>query len=198
MIRSKFVWFFDLDNTMLQGASVYYLARGLAARKFFTGRDLIRFGFKQLRFRIVATEHGGHVSQAREAALAFVEGRRVDELAGLAEEIFDELMAERIWSGTHALARIHLESGQRVWLVTAAPVEIGLTDITWQCWAMGNPSVAEPQLNVIPTPGATLTTRENPNALLSISWQVAANITAPVPFDFCVSDIKPLFAAAAQ
>ena len=47
--------FFDLDNTMLQGASVYYLARGLAARKFFTGRDLIRFGFKQLRFRIVAT-----------------------------------------------------------------------------------------------------------------------------------------------
>lgn len=79
-------------------------------------------------------------------------------------------------------------------LTSGQAVEIGLTDITWQCWAMGNPSVAEPQLNVIPTPGATLTTRPNPNALLSISWQVAANITAPVPFDFCVSDIKPLFA----
>jgi HAD superfamily hydrolase (TIGR01490 family) len=118
--------FFDLDNTMLQGASVYYLARGLAARKFFTARDLIRFGLKQMRFRILAAEHGGHVSQAREQALAFVAGRRVDELRVLAEEIFDELMAERIFSGTHALARMHIDTGQRVWLVTAAPAEIGL------------------------------------------------------------------------
>jgi HAD superfamily hydrolase (TIGR01490 family) len=118
--------FFDLDNTMLQGASVYYLARGLAARKFFTGRDVIRFGLRQLRFRVLAAEHGGHVSQAREQALAFVAGRGVAELGALAEEIFDELMAERIWSGTHALARMHLDAGQRVWLVTAAPVEVGL------------------------------------------------------------------------
>jgi phosphoserine phosphatase len=34
-------------------------------------------------------------------------------------------MAERIWSGTHALARLHLDAGQRVWLVTAAPVDLG-------------------------------------------------------------------------
>ena len=34
-------------------------------------------------------------------------------------------MAERIWSGTHALAQLHLAAGQRVWLVTAAPVELG-------------------------------------------------------------------------
>jgi HAD superfamily hydrolase (TIGR01490 family) len=117
--------FFDVDNTMMQGASIYYLARGLAARKYFTTADLLRFGARQLRFRLLAAEHGGDMSQAREAALAFVEGRPVDELKALSEEIFDELMAERIWSGTHALARLHLEAGQRVWLVTAAPVELG-------------------------------------------------------------------------
>jgi HAD superfamily hydrolase (TIGR01490 family) len=117
--------FFDVDNTMMQGASIYYLARGLAARKYFTTADLLRFGARQLRFRLLAAEHGGDMSQARQAALAFVEGRPVDELKVLSEEIFDELMAERIWSGTHALARLHLEAGQRVWLVTAAPVELG-------------------------------------------------------------------------
>jgi HAD superfamily hydrolase (TIGR01490 family) len=117
--------FFDVDNTMMQGASIYYLARGLAARKYFTTRDLLRFGARQLRFRLLASEHGGDMSQAREAALAFVEGRPVEELRVLSEEIFDELMAERIWSGTHALARLHLDAGQRVWLVTAAPVELG-------------------------------------------------------------------------
>jgi HAD superfamily hydrolase (TIGR01490 family) len=117
--------FFDVDNTMMQGASIYYLARGLAARKYFTTADLLRFGARQLRFRLLAAEHGGDMSQARQAALAFVEGRPVDELTALSEEIFDELMAERIWAGTHALARLHLEAGQRVWLVTAAPVELG-------------------------------------------------------------------------
>ena len=117
--------FFDVDNTMMQGASIYYLARGLAARKYFTTGDLLRFGARQLRFRLLAAEHGGDMSQARQAALAFVEGRPVDELRALSEEIFDELMAERIWAGTHALARLHLDAGQRVWLVTAAPVELG-------------------------------------------------------------------------
>jgi HAD superfamily hydrolase (TIGR01490 family) len=117
--------FFDVDNTMMRGASIYYLARGLASRRYFTTRDLLRFGFGQLRFRLLAKEHSGDLSQAKEAALAFVAGKRVDELHKLSEEIFDELMAERIWSGTHALARLHLDAGQRVWLVTAAPVDLG-------------------------------------------------------------------------
>lgn len=117
--------FFDLDNTMLQGAAIYYLARGLASRRYFTTRDLLRFGIQQLRFRVTAAEHDGHMAQARELALSFVAGKPVDQLRDLAEEIFDELMAERIWAGTHALARVHIEAGQRVWLVTAAPVEVG-------------------------------------------------------------------------
>src|SRR4051812_33541946 len=61
--------FFDVDNTMMRGASIYYLARGLAARKFFTTGDLLRFGARQLRFRVLASEHGGDMTQARQAAL---------------------------------------------------------------------------------------------------------------------------------
>jgi HAD superfamily hydrolase (TIGR01490 family) len=117
--------FFDVDNTMMQGASIYYLARGLAARRYFTTGDLLRFGLRQLRFRVLASENGDDVARAREAALSFVAGRSVAELRALSEEIFDDLMAQRIWSGTHALARLHLDAGQRVWLVTAAPVELG-------------------------------------------------------------------------
>ena len=48
----------------------------------------------------------------------------MDEIVALGEEIYDELMAERIWSGTRALAQLHLDAGQRVWLVTATPVEL--------------------------------------------------------------------------
>ncbi len=117
--------FFDVDNTMMQGASIYWFARGLAARKYFTTGDLARVAWQQLRFRLLAREHEEDMSQAREAALAFVAGWRVEDMERLCEEIFDELMAERIWSGTRALAQLHLDAGQRVWLVTAAPVELG-------------------------------------------------------------------------
>ncbi|MEH1167170.1 HAD-IB family hydrolase [Micromonospora sp. CPCC 205539] len=117
--------FFDVDNTMMQGASIYWFARGLAARKYFTSTDLARFAWQQLRFRVLAREHAGDMSQAKDAALAFIEGWRVDDVERLSEEIFDELMAPRIWAGTRQLAQRHLDAGQRVWLVSAAPVEIG-------------------------------------------------------------------------
>lgn len=116
--------FFDLDNTMMMGASIYHFARGLAARKFFTTRDLVRFGWRQVAFRVGGMERTGTMLDAREAALAFVAGRRVDEIVGFGEEIYDELMTERIWSGTRLLAQQHLDAGQRVWLVTATPVEL--------------------------------------------------------------------------
>jgi len=116
--------FFDVDNTMMQGASIYHFARGLAARDFFTWRDLAQFAWKQVAFRLKGVEDPAHMEEAKEAALAFVAGHKVADVVALGEEIYDDLMADRIWSGTRALAQLHLDAGQRVWLVTAAPAEI--------------------------------------------------------------------------
>ena len=38
--------FFDVDNTLMRGASIYYFARGLAARKMFGARDLAGDGLE--------------------------------------------------------------------------------------------------------------------------------------------------------
>ncbi|HSS67046.1 MAG TPA: HAD-IB family hydrolase [Nocardioidaceae bacterium] len=119
--------FFDVDNTVMQGASIFHLARGLHRRKFFTTKDIIRAAWDQTYFRVVGVEKAGTVASARESALSFIAGHRVEEVEELGEEIFDEAMAHRIWPGTRALAQIHLDRGERVWLVTAAPVEIATT-----------------------------------------------------------------------
>ena len=116
--------FFDVDNTVMQGASIFHLARGLHKRQFFTTREILGAAWKQAYFRIVGVEDPDHVADARNSALAFIKGHTVEELEELGEEIFDEAMAHRIWPGTRALAQLHLDQGQRVWLVTAAPVEI--------------------------------------------------------------------------
>jgi HAD superfamily hydrolase (TIGR01490 family) len=114
--------FFDVDNTMMMGASIFHFARGLAARKYFTASDLAGFTWQQVKFRVGGRE--GNVSSIREQGLSFVAGYSVDEMTRVGEEIYDELMADRIWSGTRALAQMHLDAGQRVWLVTATPVEL--------------------------------------------------------------------------
>jgi HAD superfamily hydrolase (TIGR01490 family) len=116
--------FFDVDNTVMQGASIFHLARGLHRRSFFTTRDILGAAWKQAYFRVVGVEDPEHGAEARSAALAFIAGHTVEELEALGEEIFDEAMAHRIWPGTRALAQLHLDQGQRVWLVTAAPIEI--------------------------------------------------------------------------
>ena len=115
--------FFDVDNTMMVGASIFHFAKGLAARNFFSWRDLVAFSTRQLRLRLRG-EISVDMHSTRESALAFVAGKKVDEIVGLGEQIYDDEMADKIWSGTHALARLHIDAGQRVWLVTATPVEL--------------------------------------------------------------------------
>lgn len=116
--------FFDVDNTIMQGASIFHLARGLYRRKFFTTREIAGAAWKQAYFRIAGIEDPEHIAEARNSALSFIAGHTVAELEELGEEIFDEGMAHRIWPGTRALAQLHLDEGKRVWLVTAAPIEI--------------------------------------------------------------------------
>ena len=60
----------------MRGASIYYFARGLAARKMFGPRDLAKLAWGQVAFRLRGTENADHIDAAREAALAFVAGTR--------------------------------------------------------------------------------------------------------------------------
>ena len=116
--------FFDVDNTLMRGASIYYFARGLAARKMFGPSDLVKMMAGQVVFRVRGAENTDHIDAAREAALAFVAGHKVSDIIELGEEIYDDSMASRIWEGSRDLIRTHLDAGQRVWLVTATPVEL--------------------------------------------------------------------------
>jgi HAD superfamily hydrolase (TIGR01490 family) len=107
----------------MQGAAIFHLSRGLYKRKFFQRRELARFAWQQAWFRLAGVEDPDHMQDVRDSALSIVKGHRVAELMTISDEIYDEYMADRIWTGTRALAQAHLDAGQRVWLVTAAPVE---------------------------------------------------------------------------
>ena len=119
--------FFDVDNTLVHGSSLVHFARGLAARKYFTYGDLVRFVYAQAKFQLTGRENSDDVAEGKRKALAFIEGRSTAELEALGEEIYDEIIADKIWPGTRALAQMHLDAGQQVWLVTATPYELAAT-----------------------------------------------------------------------
>lgn len=116
--------FFDVDNTVVRGASLFHLARGLAARRFFTASDVATFAWQQAKYRIIGKEDLDDIAAAIDVALAFVAGHGVEEVTQLGEEIFDERIECKLYAGTIALAQEHLRSGRQVWLVSAAPVEV--------------------------------------------------------------------------
>lgn len=116
--------FFDIDNTIVRGASLFHLARGLAKRKFFTMGDVGSFAWKQAKFRVAGREDTDDIASVIDAALSFVAGHEVAEVVSLGDEIFDERIEDKLYAQTIELTRTHLRAGQRVWLVSAAPVEM--------------------------------------------------------------------------
>ncbi|MGA5818712.1 HAD family hydrolase [Kitasatospora sp. NPDC094028] len=116
--------FFDCDNTILRGAAIFYLGVGLYRHGFLTRRDIARFAWQQAVFRVHGTEDPDHISDARNTALGIVAGKRTADLEAICEEVFEHVVADKIWPGTRALVQMHLDAGQRVWLVTAAPLEV--------------------------------------------------------------------------
>lgn len=116
--------FFDVDNTIIRGASAFHLAVGLYRRGFFRKRDIVRFAWQQTRYRIFG-EDRRQIDEVRARALDIVRGHSVAEVTAIAEDVYDEVLSLRIYPGTRALLDAHLEAGHAVWLVTATPVEIG-------------------------------------------------------------------------
>jgi HAD superfamily hydrolase (TIGR01490 family) len=116
--------FFDLDNTVVQGASLFQLAKGLYRRDFFPTRLIVKGLWLQVYFRTMGREKAKHIEDARSALLGFIAGHTVAELEAVANEVYEESIAQRIWPGTRAIAQMHLDVGQPVWLVTAAPIEV--------------------------------------------------------------------------
>ncbi len=114
------VAFFDVDNTLMRGASVYYVGLEAFRRRLISFRDIALFAWHQARFLAVG-ENRNHLSTAKEKALGLAAGHAEKDLIELAEVIYDRHILPNLWPETVALTREHLAKGHEVWLITATP-----------------------------------------------------------------------------
>ena len=117
------VAFFDLDNTVLRGASIYHLGRGARHLGVMRLRDVVKFAWHQARF-IAVGENRRHMHSVRERALHLIRGHREQELTDLTSEVYDRFIAPRLWPGSVELVQDHLRRGHEVWLITATPTAV--------------------------------------------------------------------------
>lgn len=123
-LTSKRAAFFDVDNTLVRGSTLYFLGRGMYQRGFFTKADISRFVVANLRFRMTGVEKQDVIERYQKAATDFVGGHKVEDILKLGEEIYDEFVSPKLWQGTYKIAHEHLNKGEDVWLVTAAPQDM--------------------------------------------------------------------------
>ena len=118
---SKAAAFFDLDNTMIRGASLFHLSRGLNKHHFFTFKEASNFVWKQLKFVVAGKEHINDMDSIRTMGLKIACGKSVEELDRIGDAVVDDHLMPKIFMQTLELAKKHLERGEQVWLVTASP-----------------------------------------------------------------------------
>ncbi|SDS85440.1 HAD-superfamily subfamily IB hydrolase, TIGR01490 [Paraoerskovia marina] len=116
--------FFDIDNTIIRGASAAHLAHALYRREFFGIRDLLRLVVHNARY-LTFGENKKQIDTVRSHALSIVAGHTVSEIVAIGEEVYDQVLELRIYPGTQRLLNEHIEAGHEVWLVSATPAEIG-------------------------------------------------------------------------
>lgn len=118
--NGKVAAFFDIDGTIIRGATSWYLVRELYGRGFFGWRDVV-FGARQAFFYILFGEQNERIEKVRQRGLQMMKGHSEAEFTLLGEELYHRTLEERIFPGTGRLINRHLKAGHEVWFVSAAP-----------------------------------------------------------------------------
>lgn len=123
-LMSKRAAFFDVDNTLIRGSTIYFLGRGMYQRGYFTKGDISRFVLANLRFRLTGKENPTEIARFQDAATDFIGGHNVHDIEKIAQEIYDEYVSPAMWQGTIDIAKKLCSEGVEVYLVTAAPEDM--------------------------------------------------------------------------
>jgi HAD superfamily hydrolase (TIGR01490 family) len=114
--------FFDLDRTLIAGASAFVV--GLAAWRadLLPAHQLAADGVRALTFRLGATSDGA-TDRARDRMLAGVAGIRQDDLVALNEDVVPRLLA-KVRPEARRLLELHRHAGRNTYIVSASPEEL--------------------------------------------------------------------------
>ncbi len=116
--------FFDLDNTLVRGSSLYHLACDLVRKKVIPRREVMRFARQEMSFIVRRAEPEGVSTSAAARALALVAGRSEDSMLAVTSEFVRKKLPSILVPDVVDEFRRFQVHGIKTWLVTASPIEL--------------------------------------------------------------------------
>lgn len=114
--------FFDLDKTLMQGASAFQFARAVRKAGLMSRRQLLADAIANVRFRL----HGASDAQSqalRDRIAASLQGVRVRDLERLRVPVIARILP-RLYPHMLEIAYDHQDAGRPVYIITAASQEL--------------------------------------------------------------------------
>ncbi|MCU1597503.1 MAG: family hydrolase [Glaciihabitans sp.] len=118
------VAFFDVDNTLLRGASAFHLAKAARRMGMLRAGEILKFCWHQATFLFIG-ENDRHLGSIKDRAPNLIAGYTEAEVEKIANDVFERDIEKRLWPETVELAHEHLAKGHQVWLISATPQIVG-------------------------------------------------------------------------
>jgi HAD superfamily hydrolase (TIGR01490 family) len=116
--------FFDVDNTLVRGSTSILFGKVAFTGGAIKRRDIWRFGLEQLIF-IRRGEKNHRLANLQDRALSLTKGHSAQELLDIMDDVYEQEIRPRLWPETCQALKDHIAAGREVWLITAAPKEMG-------------------------------------------------------------------------
>lgn len=116
--------FFDLDNTLVRGSSLFHFGRYAVSRGFIPRRELLRFAKAEAQLALRRTEPAGGPQAIAERVLGLARGRGAHELAELSHEFCATYLPGKLVPYVCAELRAFSRAGIATCIVTASPIEL--------------------------------------------------------------------------
>ncbi len=121
-LELKAAAFFDLDRTLIAGASTFEFARAAYKAGLISRRQIIRDAYLNLKFRMRGSTDE-ETDFVKERVGNMIEGVRVRDMARLAPDILTGVLP-RVYPRMLELAHSHQDAGRPAYICTAASFEI--------------------------------------------------------------------------
>ncbi len=115
--------FFDLDGTILSGASSLVMAREFHRAGLLGTRAALRSTWANARYRLLGADHA-RLERIRDAASAASAGWPVDDVRRIAEDALERTLVPLVRAAARRRIEAHRAAGEDVWIVTTSGAEV--------------------------------------------------------------------------
>jgi len=116
--------FFDLDNTLVRGSSLFHTGRALVRTGLVARRDLLRFAISEFRYVRTRTEISGGAQCLADRLMHLIEGKATMEVVAHCQKAVCDTINQVLVPQMVHHVKLHQARGERTYLVTASPAEI--------------------------------------------------------------------------